>query len=229
MTPRTRFEMGKAMLAVCAILNALAVSAAEQTVGVTGAVVDAQSGQLLASRVYVLSSDGTWFFPKSVSVNGSAIEYRRRAATNSLEMRTTLSAHPFTVGLPPGRYVFSAEHGPHSACAAKTKNNSKPKFAQLRSFLPATVVIALIAEVDQKDMPQLIVRQIEEKVVKKLKKQAGAHGISMEEEHRRILREALFGPSKGKRSFKEFLLAMPNVGEDPDFEREAQIDRPVDL
>lgn len=103
--------MWKPVLAVCAILNALAASAAEQTVGVTGAVVDAQSGQLLASRVYVRSSDGTWFFPKSVSVNGSAIEYRRRAATNSVEMHTTLSAHPFTVGLPPGRYVFSAEHG----------------------------------------------------------------------------------------------------------------------
>jgi plasmid stability protein len=28
-------------------------------------------------------------------------------------------------------------------------------------------------------MPQLIVRQIEEKVVKKLKEQAGQHGVSM--------------------------------------------------
>ena len=78
-------------------------------------------------------------------------------------------------------------------------------------------------------MPQLIVRQIEEKVVRKLKQQAGAHGVSMEEEHRRILREALVGPSKKKRSFKEFLLAMPNVGEDQDFERGPQIERPVEL
>jgi len=31
---------------------------------------------------------------------------------------------------------------------------------------------------------QLIVRQIEERVVQKLKQQAGAHGVSMEEEHR---------------------------------------------
>ena len=78
-------------------------------------------------------------------------------------------------------------------------------------------------------MSQLIVRQIEEKVVKKLKQQAGAHGVSMEEEHRRILREALVGPSKKKRSFKEFLLAMPNVGKDQDFERGPQIDRRVEL
>ncbi|MGO8675219.1 MAG: FitA-like ribbon-helix-helix domain-containing protein [Limisphaerales bacterium] len=78
-------------------------------------------------------------------------------------------------------------------------------------------------------MPQLIVRQIEEKVVRKLKERAGRDGVSMEEEHRRILRDALMGPPKKKRSFKEFLLAMPDVGEDEDFERAPQIDRPVEL
>ncbi len=40
-------------------------------------------------------------------------------------------------------------------------------------------------------MPQLIMRRIEEKVVKKLKERASQHGVSMEEEHRRILRAAL--------------------------------------
>jgi plasmid stability protein len=78
-------------------------------------------------------------------------------------------------------------------------------------------------------MPQLIVRQIEEKVVKKLKEQAGAHGVSMEAEHRRILREALLGKVTRKLSFKEALLAMPDVGEDKDFERAPQIKRPVRL
>ena len=39
----------------------------------------------------------------------------------------------------------------------------------------------------------------------KLKEQAGQHGVSMEEEHRRILREALLGTSKKKPSFKEYL------------------------
>jgi len=57
-------------------------------------------------------------------------------------------------------------------------------------------------------MRQLIVRQIEEKVVEKLKELAGRHGVSMEEEHRRILREALLGKPK-KTSFKKHLLAMP--------------------
>jgi plasmid stability protein len=78
-------------------------------------------------------------------------------------------------------------------------------------------------------MRQLLVRQVEEKVVRKLKQQAGQHGVSMEEEHRRILREALLRPSNKKRSFKEFLLAMPDVGEDLDFERGPQLDRPVEL
>jgi len=78
-------------------------------------------------------------------------------------------------------------------------------------------------------MPQLIVRQIEEKVVKKLKEQAGQHGVSMEEEHRRILREALLGKSAKRTSFKEALLSIPNVGEDKDFERGPQIERPIKL
>jgi plasmid stability protein len=78
-------------------------------------------------------------------------------------------------------------------------------------------------------MPQLIVRQIEEKVVKKLKEQAGQHGVSMEEEHRRILREALLGTAAKPSSFKEALLAMPNVGRDEDFERGPQIERVADL
>ena len=60
-------------------------------------------------------------------------------------------------------------------------------------------------------MPELIIQEIEEEVVSKLKERAERHGVSMEEEHRRILREALLG--KAKRSFKEALLAMPNVGE----------------
>lgn len=78
-------------------------------------------------------------------------------------------------------------------------------------------------------MPQLIVRQIEEKVVKKLKQQAGEHGVSMEEEHRRILREALLGKVPKRLSFKDALLAMPNAGADADFARGPQIDRAVNL
>ena len=78
-------------------------------------------------------------------------------------------------------------------------------------------------------MAQLIVRQIEDKVVKKLKQQAGEHGVSMEEEHRRILRESLFGKAVKKPSLKDYLSQMPDIGPDELFERQRDTGREVDL
>ncbi len=78
-------------------------------------------------------------------------------------------------------------------------------------------------------MPQLLVRNVEEKVVRKLKEQAGRHGVSMEEEHRRILREVLLGSSKKTPSFKEYLRSMPDVGPDRLFERKRDLTREVEL
>ena len=51
----------------------------------------------------------------------------------------------------------------------------------------------------------------------------------MEEEHRRILREALLGKAVKRPSFKDALLAMPNVGDDKDFARGPQIERSMEL
>jgi hypothetical protein len=69
-------------------------------------------------------------------------------------------------------------------------------------------------------MAQLLVRNLEPEVVKKLRQKAANDGISMEEEHRRILRHSLLGKkSKPKMSFKEFLLTMPDVGDDSIFAR----------
>lgn len=67
-------------------------------------------------------------------------------------------------------------------------------------------------------MTQLIVRNLDEEIVRELKLRAARHGRSAEAEHREILREALLS-SKEKRSFKELLLAIPSVGEDADFDR----------
>lgn len=77
-------------------------------------------------------------------------------------------------------------------------------------------------------MAQLLVRDIESDVVRELKLRAAQHGHSAEEEHRRILREALRpkGPAK---SLKELLLEFPDAGEDLDFERSADRGRPVEL
>jgi plasmid stability protein len=78
-------------------------------------------------------------------------------------------------------------------------------------------------------MPQLIVRRIEDKVVRKLKARAGLHGVSTEEEHRRILREALFGKAAKRPSFKDYLLKMPDVGSDSAFDRTRDAGRKVAL
>jgi plasmid stability protein len=74
---------------------------------------------------------------------------------------------------------------------------------------------------------QLIVRNLEEEVIRELRLRAVRHGRSAEAEHREILREALI-PGKGKRSLKELLLAMPE-GEDADFERSPDHGRDVEL
>ncbi len=66
-------------------------------------------------------------------------------------------------------------------------------------------------------MPNLIVRNIDENIVKALKEKAGLSGHSAEAEHRLILASALLKPRK--RSFIEVLADMPNVGRDSDFER----------
>jgi len=78
-------------------------------------------------------------------------------------------------------------------------------------------------------MAQLIVRGIDEKVVKKLKARAGLHGVSTEEEHRRILREVLMGDQTEGQLFKEYLLKMPDVGPDSIFERTSDKGRKVKL
>ena len=77
-------------------------------------------------------------------------------------------------------------------------------------------------------MAQLLVRDIESEVVRELKVRAANHGRSAEEEHRQILREALRPKEPGK-SLKELLLAMPDVGDDRDFERPEDRGRPVEL
>lgn len=63
---------------------------------------------------------------------------------------------------------------------------------------------------------QLIVRNVEERVVRALKRRAARHGRSAEAEHREILRAALAEDIE-KASFKALLASVPDVGEDEDF------------
>lgn len=76
-------------------------------------------------------------------------------------------------------------------------------------------------------MAQLIVRNLEEEIVRALKLRAAQSGRSAEEEHREILRRAL-GP-RSSRSFKDALTAMPDVGDDADFARSDDLGREVEL
>ncbi len=79
-------------------------------------------------------------------------------------------------------------------------------------------------------MAQLLVRNIEETVVRKLRQKAARAGVSMEEEHRRILRLTLLGKKKRpKMSFLDFLCTMPNVGRDSDFARPKAKMREIDI
>jgi plasmid stability protein len=67
-------------------------------------------------------------------------------------------------------------------------------------------------------MAQLLVRDLEDAVVQALKQKAAAGGTSVEEVHRRILRLILLS-KKPKKGFKEFLLEMPESGDDYIFDR----------
>ncbi|HSK90545.1 MAG TPA: hypothetical protein VK875_04455 [Euzebyales bacterium] len=75
-------------------------------------------------------------------------------------------------------------------------------------------------------MAQLIVRNLDDELVRRLRIRAAERGHSAEEEHREILREALGRTTQ--MSFKEMLLTMPAVGEDPDFARDDDLGREID-
>lgn len=100
-----------ALLAV--IPPVLPAQAPAEGIRVRGEVTDAATGKAVACRIYIQGADGTWHFPKSEAKAGAAVEYRKQRPDNpdSVEMHTTLSAHPFVASLPPGRYTVTVERG----------------------------------------------------------------------------------------------------------------------
>ncbi len=66
-------------------------------------------------------------------------------------------------------------------------------------------------------MANLVVRNLDQRIVDSLKQRAVKHRRSAEAEHRVILESVLLGPQK--KSFSEVLAAMPNVGCEDDFKR----------
>lgn len=78
-------------------------------------------------------------------------------------------------------------------------------------------------------MSQLLVRDLEPAVVRKLRRQAAAQGISVEEAHRRLLRSALLGDQPHpQRDFLAYLQSIPR-GEAIEFPRFTDQPRSVEL
>lgn len=79
-------------------------------------------------------------------------------------------------------------------------------------------------------MAQLLVRNLEEQVVRALKRRAADNGRSAEAEHRAILRDVLAPqPEERPLTFKEYLLTMPDLGDDEDFDIPRDLPRDVEL
>lgn len=66
-------------------------------------------------------------------------------------------------------------------------------------------------------MANLIVRNLDDRIVQALKRRAAEHGQSAEAEHRAILEAALV--KTRRRTLAQALAAIPDVGKDEDFER----------
>lgn len=62
-------------------------------------------------------------------------------------------------------------------------------------------------------MPQILIRKLDDAVVRKLRAKAAAEGVSAEEEARRILRRSLIGDAPAM-SLIDFLRTMPDAGND---------------
>ncbi|HOK76805.1 MAG TPA: CehA/McbA family metallohydrolase [Verrucomicrobiota bacterium] len=97
-----------ACLTIGALLTSAAIGAQ-----ITGTVVDEKSGDLLPARIYMQDADGNWHFVDPASPRGSAVRYAKTNWVNpkSVEVHTTISAHPFRAELAPGKYSFTIERG----------------------------------------------------------------------------------------------------------------------
>ena len=98
------------MIRIASLLLVLLV-AAPRDATLRGVVLDADSGNPLPCRITVRGADGKFYFAKSAAPEGSAVEYRKQAAKESVESHVTLSAHPFTVTLPPGPCSITVQRG----------------------------------------------------------------------------------------------------------------------
>ena len=74
-----------------------------------GVLIDKDTDAPIAARVYVRNESGEYSHVKSRG--GEAIPYDRRRSESSLEVHTSVSAHPFFAELPSGTYTVTVEKG----------------------------------------------------------------------------------------------------------------------
>ena len=77
-------------------------------------------------------------------------------------------------------------------------------------------------------MPQILIRQLNTAIVRKLRAKAAAEGVSAEEEARRILRRSLVGDVPSM-PLIDFLRTMPDVDDDNIFRRRKRKPRKIVL
>ena len=75
-------------------------------------------------------------------------------------------------------------------------------------------------------MPQLIVRNLDDILIDRLKKRAALHGRSVEAEHRAILQSVLLDEAPG--NFKECLLSLADLDVELEVERATDKGRDID-
>ncbi len=78
------------------------------------------------------------------------------------------------------------------------------------------------------NMPQILIRRLDQHIVRRLRTKAASDGISAEEEARRILRRSLVGEVPVM-PLMDFLRTMPDAGDDRIFRRPKRRPRKVKL
>jgi hypothetical protein len=108
-----RFAPKKLAAWVIALTLFISISVPSRAAELVGTVVDSATGRPIPARVYVRNEADEHLFVSSAAPEGSAIAYREQwvPMANSVELHTTISAHPFVVDLPPGTYQIEIERG----------------------------------------------------------------------------------------------------------------------
>ncbi len=106
-------------------------------------VVDADSNEPIAARLYLKTDSDRWLYFSTDDVEGSAVRYEKQnwINKNSVEFHTTVSSHPCSAKVSPGKYVLTVERGktyfPHSQQINVTTNDVEITVSLKRWAKPA--------------------------------------------------------------------------------------------